>query len=194
MKDRVKENRILGADEVKIVVSVLLLANVLTVLKILVNQQEGLMSNPITILVLKYVGIFFILYGVFFIGYEKLSGLPFFYGHSQSAGSNANGSVIVAIGIAMISRKLTTSLVLSIALILIIMGVRYKCGLILENRLKLKGSTGIAVSEIKRRGKIIIDNKKYGVRNNDQIAINAGQKVKVSDIQNMKIFVRINKG
>lgn len=194
MKDRVKENRILGADEVKIVVSVLLLANVLTVLKILVNQQEGLMSNPITILVLKYVGIFFILYGVFFIGYEKLSGLPFFYGHSQSAGSNANGSVIVAIGIAMISRKLTTSLVLSIALILIIMGVRYKCGLILENRLKLKGSTGIAVTEIKRRGKIIIDNKKYSVRNNDQIAINAGQKVKVSDIHNMKIFVRTNKG
>lgn len=192
MKATDKENRILGSDEIKIVVLVLLLSNVLAGLKIFANYRESIIFNPITILVLRYVGIFFILYGVFFIGYEKLSGLPFFYGHSQSAGSNANGSVVVSFGIAMISLKMTTSLILSVALSLIIVGVRYIAGLILRNRLRLKGKTGVAVSKIKKRGKIVIDNKKYKVENDDKVYINAGQKVNVSDVQNMKILVKRN--
>lgn len=48
---------------------------------------------------IKYLGYCFTVFGWVYFLYERYNGLEFFYGKSQSAGSNANSYFILAIGL-----------------------------------------------------------------------------------------------
>lgn len=54
---------------------------------------------------IQIVGAVISLLGIFYWVMELRSNLPYFYGHSQSAGSNANASVVVGIGLALVANS-----------------------------------------------------------------------------------------
>ncbi|WP_343758099.1 NfeD family protein [Clostridium oceanicum] len=85
----------------------------LQILKILFekfNDMSLMAIAPIDIL--RILGIFASIYGFIWLGIEKYSDLPFFYGRSQRGGSNANGTFILALGIIMISHSFIQTIIL----------------------------------------------------------------------------------
>lgn len=49
------------------------------------------------------IGLILVLVSLGYLFYETKQGLPFFYGQSQSAGSNANGSIVAGVGIGILA-------------------------------------------------------------------------------------------
>lgn len=74
------------------------------------NGSDFLSITPIDIL--RILGIFLSVYAVIWIGVEKHSDLPFFYGKSQRGGSNANAVFICSLGIVMMSHSLLQTIIM----------------------------------------------------------------------------------
>ena len=74
-------------------------------------SQGGLnVNSPIVF----YVGLVFTILGVVYTFMERKMGLPFFYGRSQSGGSNANSYVVLGIGLALVAKTTVTAMVLAV--------------------------------------------------------------------------------
>ncbi len=88
-----------------ITISLYLLKNIL--------ELNGLNFTSIApIDILRILGIFFSAYGLIWLGIEKYSDCPFFYGRSQRGGSNANGVFICSLGFVMISHSFLQTIIL----------------------------------------------------------------------------------
>lgn len=74
------------------------------------NGSDFLAIAPIDIL--RILGVFLTVYAIIWMGVEKYSDLPFFYGRSQSGGSNANGIFICSLGIVMMSHSFFQTIIL----------------------------------------------------------------------------------
>lgn len=113
--------------ELPYVLTILIVSNVLTVLWHLLDMNERYF-NATAEIVIKYVGLAFIVYGLIIILVEKKSGLPFFYGRSQRGGSNANGAFIIGLGSAMFSHNLLRGMIVSLVLSVLVLLERYFAG------------------------------------------------------------------
>ena len=85
-------------------------------------SQGGLnVNSPIVF----YVGLVFTILGVVYTFMERKMGLPFFYGRSQSGGSNANSYVVLGIGLALVAKTTVTAMVLAILGAVLATAIRY---------------------------------------------------------------------
>lgn len=85
-------------------------------------SQGGLnVNSPIVF----YVGLVFTILGVVYTFMERKMGLPFFYGRSQSGGSNANSYVVLGIGLALVAKTTVTAMVLVVLGAVLATAIRY---------------------------------------------------------------------
>lgn len=80
------------------------------------TKYEGFESTQTP--VMRIVGGIMIVISLFYIFYETKHNFKFFYGLSQSAGSNANGSVVAGIGIGIFAAKPVELAILMVVMII----------------------------------------------------------------------------
>lgn len=78
-------------------------------------------DNKITL----YIGLIFIILGVIYTFMERKMNLPFFYGRSQSGGSNANSYAVLGIGAALITNTWVSMLIVAVVFAVLAVGIRY---------------------------------------------------------------------
>lgn len=133
-------------------------------------------------------GIFFLAYGIFWSILEKIDDLPFFYGVSQSGGSNMNSSVLCAIGITGLSTRLNFFILLLIVL-MIMLGERYYIDNLRNHKeQRYLFSEGMAKTDIDYKGKAQIGDKLLKVRIRKH-AIKAGTPIVVVGIEGFMLVV-----
>ena len=71
-----------------------------------------------------YIGIGIFVLGLIYTIMETKMQLPYFYGRSQSGGSNANSFVVMGIGAGLIGSSIASEVVLTLVLIAVAIGVR----------------------------------------------------------------------
>lgn len=93
------------------------------IIGVMVYFAKGQFLDNIASPVLRAIGGVMIVLALLYIFYEIRRNLDFFYGKSQSAGSNANGSVVAGIGIGIFAAntiELAVIIILFIAYIVIV--------------------------------------------------------------------------
>ena len=81
-----------------------------------------------------YVGIGIFILGLIYTIMETKMQLPYFYGRSQSGGSNANSFVVMGIGAGLIG----SSIVSAVAITLVLIGVAIAVRMFMDKRYKEK--------------------------------------------------------
>ena len=71
-----------------------------------------------------YVGIGIFILGLIYTIMETKMQLPYFYGRSQSGGSNANSFVVMGIGAGLIGSSIASEVVITIVLIAVAVAIR----------------------------------------------------------------------
>ena len=71
-----------------------------------------------------YIGIGIFVLGLIYTIMETKMQLPYFYGRSQSGGSNANSFVVMGIGAGLIGSSIASEVVLTLVLIAVAIAVR----------------------------------------------------------------------
>ena len=71
-----------------------------------------------------YIGIGIFVLGLIYTIMETKMQLPYFYGRSQSGGSNANSFVVMGIGAGLIGSSIASEVVITLVLIGVAIGVR----------------------------------------------------------------------
>ena len=141
------------------------------------NGSYFLSIAPIDIL--RILGIFLSIYAVIWVGVEKYSDLPFFYGGSQRGGSNANAVFICSLGIVMMSHSFLQTIILICVFASIISIERY---IIESKRIKKEqkflGQQGIASKDFSYKGSGLFNNtiktvytQKESIKKGDQLII-----------------------
>lgn len=75
-------------------------------------------SDSISVTPVRIIGGIMIALSLIYIFYETKNHLPFFYGKSQSGGSNANGSVVAGIGLGIFATNIAELAAIMVALII----------------------------------------------------------------------------
>ncbi len=70
---------------------------------VLIYLAHAQLFADVPVTVLKVVGYAMVAVSLFYIFYEAKHNYDFFYGTAQSAGSNANGSVVAGVGIGILA-------------------------------------------------------------------------------------------
>lgn len=86
-----------------------------------VSQGALNVNSPI----IFYVGLVFTILGVVYTFMERKMGLPFFYGRSQSGGSNANSYVVLSVGLAFVAKTTTVAIALAFLGAVVTTAIRY---------------------------------------------------------------------
>lgn len=71
-----------------------------------------------------YIGIGIFILGLIYTIMETKMQLPYFYGRSQSGGSNANSFVVMGIGAGLIGSSIASEVVITIVLIAVAVAIR----------------------------------------------------------------------
>lgn len=71
-----------------------------------------------------YVGIGIFILGLIYTIMETKMQLPYFYGRSQSGGSNANSFVVMGIGAGLIGSSIASAVVITLVLIAVAVSIR----------------------------------------------------------------------
>lgn len=71
-----------------------------------------------------YIGIGIFILGLIYTIMETKMQLPYFYGRSQSGGSNANSFVVMGIGAGLIGSSIASEVVITIVLIAVAIAIR----------------------------------------------------------------------
>lgn len=139
---------------------------------------------------IQKLGIFFLVFAVIWSALEKKDDLPFFYGVSQSGGTNINSSGLCALGITGVAtRSLWHYLMWLIIMLVVILGERYYIDQMRYNKIqKYWEATGVAKTDIDYKGKAQIGDEllKVRIRKN---AIKAGTPVMVAGIEGFMLVV-----
>lgn len=138
---------------------------------------------------LHIIGLLLYIYAIVIFAVERHLDLPFWYGRSQSAGSNANGAIIVSIAIAlfMLPPFGTAALVLVTIVIQIFISIAMdKRREAMESR--YVGRRGTADGEINGKGFADFDGERVRVFSKEIIP--AGHPVKADGVRGSRIIVR----
>lgn len=71
-----------------------------------------------------YIGIGIFILGLIYTIMETKMQLPYFYGRSQSGGSNANSFVVMGIGVGLIGSSIASAVVITLVLIAVAIAIR----------------------------------------------------------------------
>lgn len=71
-----------------------------------------------------YIGIGIFILGLIYTIMETKMQLPYFYGRSQSGGSNANSFVVMGIGAGLIGSSIASAVVITLVLIAVAIAIR----------------------------------------------------------------------
>ena len=71
-----------------------------------------------------YIGIGIFILGLIYTIMETKMQLPYFYGRSQSGGSNANSFVVMGIGVGLIGSSIASEVVITLVLIAVAVAIR----------------------------------------------------------------------
>lgn len=71
-----------------------------------------------------YIGIGIFILGLIYTIMETKMQLPYFYGRSQSGGSNANSFVVMGIGVGLIGSSIASAVVVTLVLIAVAVSIR----------------------------------------------------------------------
>lgn len=71
-----------------------------------------------------YIGIGIFILGLIYTIMETKMQLPYFYGRSQSGGSNANSFVVMGIGVGLIGSSIASAVVITLVLIAVAVAIR----------------------------------------------------------------------
>lgn len=152
------------------------------------NGSDFLSIAPIDIL--RILGIFLSVYALVWIGVEKYSDLPLFYGKSQRGGSNANGVFICSLGIVMISHSLLQTIILICIFASIISIERF---IIESKRIKKEQKflwqQGIACEDFNHKGKGLFDNATKTVYSQRQL-IKKGDPLIIVNMDGFNLIVK----
>jgi len=138
---------------------------------------------------LHIAGLLLYIYAIVIFAMERYLDLPFWYGRSQSAGSNANGAIIVSIAIAlfMLPPLWTAAVVLVTIVIQIFISIAMdKRREAMESR--YVGRRGTADGEINGKGFADFDGERVRVFSKEIIP--AGHPVKADGVRGSRIIVR----
>lgn len=162
----------------------------LQVLKIIFEKFNDINLAAIApIDILRILGIFASIYGVIWLGIEKYSDLPFFYGRSQRGGSNANGTFILSLGIVMISHSsLQTIILLCIFAPLVAIERKFIEYKRIEKEKQFLWKSGIASNDFNYKGKALIEDTEKTVYSKNGV-IKKGDPLTVVSIRGFDIIV-----
>ncbi|MDS1002346.1 permease prefix domain 1-containing protein [Clostridium sporogenes] len=165
-------------------------------LQVLKHMSELAGSNfaaiaPIDII--RILGIILLVYGVIWIGIEKYSNLPFFYGKSQHGGSNANGVFVCSLGIVMISHSLLQTIILICIFATIIAVER---AIIESKRIKKEQKflyqQGVASENFNYKGKGLFENTLQRVYSKNE-SIKKGDPIMIMSLDGFNLIVKKTK-
>lgn len=152
------------------------------------NGLDFISIAPIDIF--RILGIFFSAYGLIWLGIEKYSDLPFFYGRSQHGGSNANGVFICSLGIVMISHTFLQAMILMCIFIPI---VAIERAIIEAKRIKKEQKflwqQGIASENFNYKGKGIFNNSPQKVHAKNE-SIKKGDHIIITNVDGFNLVVK----
>ncbi|AWI06019.1 permease prefix domain 1-containing protein [Clostridium drakei] len=152
------------------------------------NGLDFISIAPIDIF--RILGIFFLSYGLIWLGIEKYSDLPFFYGRSQHGGSNANGVFICSLGIVMISHTFLQAMILMCIFIPI---VAIERAIIEAKRIKKEQKfllqKGIASENFNYKGKAIFNNSPQKVYSKNE-SIKKGDHIIITNVDGFNLVVK----
>ncbi|EDU36455.1 MAG: hypothetical protein E7210_00030 [Clostridium lundense] len=172
------------------IIALIMITLTLQVLKMLSELGGSYFSSIAPIDILRILGIFLSAYGLIWIGVEKYSDLPFFYGKSQRGGSNANAVFICSLAIVMMSHSLLQTIILLLIFALIIAIER---SIIESKRIKKEQKflwqQGIAYEDFNYKGKAIFNNAPQKVYSQDE-PIKKGDPIIITKIDGFNLIVK----
>ncbi|NFD76579.1 hypothetical protein FC826_04565 [Clostridium botulinum] len=171
------------------IIALIMITLTLQILKILSELGGSDFSSIAPIDILRILGIFLSAYALIWIGIEKYSDLPFFYGKSQRGGSNANGVFICSLAIVMMSHSLLQTIILLLIFAPIIAIER---SIIESKRIKKEQKflwqQGIAYEDFNYKGKAIFNNFPQKVYSQNE-PIKKGDSIIITKIDGFNLIV-----
>lgn len=88
------------------------------------KNKLGVEMTGLSLQSFVYIGIGLFILGLIYTIMETKMQLPYFYGRSQSGGSNANSFVVMGIGAGLIGSSIASAVVITLVLIAVAISIR----------------------------------------------------------------------
>ena len=88
------------------------------------KNKLGVEMTGLSLQSFVYIGIGLFILGLIYTIMETKMQLPYFYGRSQSGGSNANSFVVMGIGAGLIGSSIASAVVITLVLIAVAVSIR----------------------------------------------------------------------
>lgn len=88
------------------------------------KNKLGVEMTGLSLQSFVYIGIGIFILGLIYTIMETKMQLPYFYGRSQSGGSNANSFVVMGIGAGLIGSSIASAVVITLVLIAVAVAIR----------------------------------------------------------------------
>ena len=97
---------------------------VISMAAIYLKNKLGVEMTGLSLQSFVYIGIGIFILGLIYTIMETKMQLPYFYGRSQSGGSNANSFVVMGIGAGLIGSSIASAVVITLVLIAVAVAIR----------------------------------------------------------------------
>ena len=97
---------------------------VISMVAFYLKNKLGVEMTGLSLQSFVYIGIGLFILGLIYTIMETKMQLPYFYGRSQSGGSNANSFVVMGIGAGLIGSSIASEVVITIVLIAVAVAIR----------------------------------------------------------------------
>lgn len=97
---------------------------VISMVAFYLKNKLGVEMTGLSLQSFVYIGIGLFILGLIYTIMETKMQLPYFYGRSQSGGSNANSFVVMGIGAGLIGSSIASAVVITLVLIAVAVSIR----------------------------------------------------------------------
>ena len=97
---------------------------VISMVAFYLKNKLGVEMTGLSLQSFVYIGIGIFILGLIYTIMETKMQLPYFYGRSQSGGSNANSFVVMGIGAGLIGSSIASAVVITLVLIAVAIAIR----------------------------------------------------------------------
>ena len=97
---------------------------VISMVAFYLKNKLGVEMTGLSLQSFVYIGIGLFILGLIYTIMETKMQLPYFYGRSQSGGSNANSFVVMGIGAGLIGSSIASEVVITLVLIAVVIVIR----------------------------------------------------------------------
>ena len=97
---------------------------VISMVAFYLKNKLGVEMTGLSLQSFVYIGIGLFILGLIYTIMETKMQLPYFYGRSQSGGSNANSFVVMGIGAGLIGSSIASAVVITLVLIAVAVAIR----------------------------------------------------------------------